>query len=386
MRLDLPWGSGYAARKKRLYRRMQRMQAVRRGPILGDGSSRLAYFPGNFGNPYIHLLYAHMSGRPIPLHTVEDGLRLFDLGWIGVLHLHFEGQYLKRAASPGGQSGDEALGRMVTGLERFCGSGGRLVWTVHDLDDHFRAETPPALRDARQRLAGLADMVHVHSRSAKDAAQQAFGIPSEKFAIVEHPSYANAYGHPDRPAQPGRKKRLLSFGEIRPFKGIHGFLHALGQADVDESFGHYLIAGLMHPQTGPLDPAIPDNRNVTLDLNRVPDDRVRELFQNADFLVLAYERSLTSGAAALAMTMGVPVIASNIGNMREAVPAGNHPLFYDPAEPGALRRAIERACKMPPEEHIALQRACLAYAAERSPARIAGQLVDEMKSRGILRA
>ena len=122
----------------------------------------------------------------------------------------------------------------------------------------------------------------------------------------------------------------------------------------------------------------------TIYLTFVPDEEVGPLFAGTDFLVLAYERSFTSGAAALAMTMGVPVIASDIGNMREAIPPQNHALIYDPNQPGALREAIETACRMPAEQHLALQRACLDFAAARTPEKFARRLTEEIRARGLL--
>lgn len=116
----------------------------------------------------------------------------------------------------------------------------------------------------------------------------------------------------------------------------------------------------------------------------VADEEVAGLFNDTDFVVVNYQRVLTSGVVILAMTMGKPVIGTNAGGIAEAIPQENHSLLYDPADPKGLKRVIERACRMSSDEHLDLQRKCRAKAMETHPYLQAKRLEHALRSHGVL--
>ena len=62
----------------------------------------------------------------------------------------------------------------------------------------------------------------------------------------------------------------------------------------------------------------------------------------ADVCVLPYRRVSTSGAALLAFSFGVPVIAPALGSFVETV-GGGRGMLYEPTREGALAEALTRA-------------------------------------------
>ena len=61
-----------------------------------------------------------------------------------------------------------------------------------------------------------------------------------------------------------------------------------------------------------------------------------------DFFVLPYKDITTSGAAALALSFGRPIIAPSIASFPEVVTSKSG-ILYDPSQPKALTRALQKA-------------------------------------------
>jgi glycosyltransferase involved in cell wall biosynthesis len=78
---------------------------------------------------------------------------------------------------------------------------------------------------------------------------------------------------------------------------------------------------------------------VIPELGAVADDRLALILAALDVAVVPYERYVNSGWTVLALTAGVPVIAPAGSTASEVVRPGAL-LTFDPAEPGALGRAL----------------------------------------------
>lgn len=74
----------------------------------------------------------------------------------------------------------------------------------------------------------------------------------------------------------------------------------------------------------------------------VPDQKLREIFDAADVVLVVRENNLNSGIISLAMTFGRMVIAPNIGTMSEFVEGTRNPI-YDATSWRDLTRAMEQA-------------------------------------------
>lgn len=121
-----------------------------------------------------------------------------------------------------------------------------------------------------------------------------------------------------------------------------------------------------------------------MQLRFVPDREVPALFAEAHFLVLPYTESLTSAAAALAMGFGIPVIAPNLGGMRESVPAENWALIYSAEEPDGLASALRQARDMSALQYSALVDKCRTFGEAIHPNRLSADLREILSRRGLL--
>ncbi len=179
--------------------------------------------------------------------------------------------------------------------------------------------------------------------------QRQLGISGEK--IVTWPLFA---ADPDAPQatrwQPGQLVRIGSLGRLHPVKGYDVLIRALAKVRQ------------MAPSGAPFEVAIGGEGN---ERSRLTDLARREGATNISFsgfcaeprqflasLHLYVQPSKSEGfcvAAHEAMQAGVPVIASNVGELAHSVVSGETGLLVPPGDPSALAAAI-RSCVGEPKK------------------------------------
>ena len=116
------------------------------------------------------------------------------------------------------------LRRLLTQLRRFQARGGRVAYTVHNVEAH---EGEGAVdRWGTARLIALADVVHVHDTSTAEAVAARFGR-RDGVAAIPHGHYIDCY--PNEITREAARDRLglptdafvyLALGLMRPYKGL----------------------------------------------------------------------------------------------------------------------------------------------------------------------
>jgi len=139
----------------------------------------------------------------------------------------------------------------------------------------------------------------------------------------------------------------LSLGQVRPYKGVEELLRAFsGLHGEDLSL---VIAGrVQQPDHGELLRSLAAGEpRVQLHLRYVPDDELQIFMNAADVAVLPYRQTTTSGAAILALSFGLPVVAPEIGPFPALLSQGGG-ILYDPQDSQALARALHEAREADP--------------------------------------
>ncbi|WP_157733656.1 glycosyltransferase [Antarctobacter heliothermus] len=347
--------------------------------------SRLGVFPYPLKNPFIPLIFAKTETQILALPSIWRGIRLARLGHIDALHIQYENEIHRRTRFDPDLPPEDLVDRTIQELEDLKIKGVGLAWSIHDAESHYDESYPHHIEKLRKFLANTVDMIHVFNHAGRAFAENMLASDPDKIELVELPTCFGAYGRTPKPTPAPIKRRFLCFGTILPMKGIEGFLDCVGSADVSDKCGVITVAGPFWPGKSPdLTQHIPANRDVEMKLGFVGDSDIVDLFSNADYVVVNYRRVLTSGVVALAMTMGKPIIGTNLGGTAEAVPIENHQLLYDPENPSGLRHVIEKACEMSEGEHLALQHACQAHAARRHPNIQSKKLEAALRKHGVL--
>jgi len=237
---------------------------------------------------------------------------------------------------------------MVISVARLLGV--KIIYTVHNVWQH-QLEGQQLYRLAHGFVLRMAHAVHVHSELAQDELLRSFRCPCP-VVVIPHGNYVTWY--PNECGREEARRRLglpldgfvyLSLGNVRPYKGIEELLRSF--AAVEGETLVLVIAGRV-PRSEykeRLQALAAGDPRVRLHLDYVPDDEVQFFMNGADVAVLPYRRATTSGAAILALSFGLPVIAPALGPFPSLLGQGAG-LLYDPQRPQALTEALRAARQM----------------------------------------
>jgi glycosyltransferase involved in cell wall biosynthesis len=173
--------------------------------------------------------------------------------------------------------------------------------------------------------------------------------PDAKYVRMDHPVY-DQFGarleqkealsslgieyHPEH-------KYLLFFGIIRKYKGLDLLIEAMSKLGEDY---HLLIAGEVYGSFDEYQSLI-DRHNLThrvhLFNQYIPDDKVGQYFSASDVCVLPYRSATQSGIISISKHFEIPVIATDVGGLKESISHGKTGLMVDHAEPQLIAESIE---------------------------------------------
>jgi D-inositol-3-phosphate glycosyltransferase len=142
------------------------------------------------------------------------------------------------------------------------------------------------------------------------------------------------------------EKAILFFGNIAPYKGLENLISGL--ARVRERYGDckLIIGGMIkrcEEYWGSIQGLIDEQRLEPYVLKRIeyiPDREVEVFFKAADLLVLPYRRIFQSGVLFLSYNFGLPVIATDVGSLREEIIEGKTGFVCLPESPADLSKKI----------------------------------------------
>lgn len=229
-------------------------------------------------------------------------------------------------------------------------SAGRLLYVCHNVAPH---EGPAWLSRQLTRFAlepGDAFVVH----SVPDAERLGRLLPGRRgrprdIRRALLPDHAIAEPVPRREARrllglAPDERLALFFGFVRPYKGVDQLVRAVALAAPAVPDLRLLVAGeswLAPDATRSLARELGIADRVTVVDRYVPNDLVAPYFCAADVVVLPYLEATQSGVVTLASRFGVPVIATNVGGLPEAVLDGVTGLIVPPSDAAALARALQ---------------------------------------------
>lgn len=238
------------------------------------------------------------------------------------------------------------LRRLFSRLARFQRQGGRVAFTVHNLQPHEDAGF--ADRWGMAEIIRRADVIHVHDASTIAALEARFGS-RQGIVVAPHGHYLTAY--PNEISRGEARARLgladetfafVCLGLLRPYKGLEELIPAFRALPEDDV--RLLLAGRPGEASyaKKLAALAGDDPRIRLVPSLVPMEEVQVYFNAADVAVLPYRQITTSGAALLAFTFGLPIIAPAIGAFPNLV-SGRRGILYDSARSEGLAEALAEA-------------------------------------------
>lgn len=171
--------------------------------------------------------------------------------------------------------------------------------------------------------------------------------PEAKILRIDHPVYSQFGDSVNREEALSRlgldpsKKYLLFFGFIRDYKGLDLLIEAL--SDLPEEH-HLIIAGEVYGNFNKYQKMI-DDRNLDGRIHQflryISDSEVPDFFCAADVCVLPYKSATQSGITAIAHHFNLPIIATDVGGLKENTHHGKDGLIVEKPHSHLIANAIK---------------------------------------------
>jgi glycosyltransferase involved in cell wall biosynthesis len=233
--------------------------------------------------------------------------------------------------------------------------GKRIVFTAHNVNAGARDGNDSWLNRRTLRFQyRLCDHIFVHTKRMKEELRTEFGIPGDHVTVIPFginntlPTTALTPEEARKSLQLERDDQvLLFFGNIAPYKGVDVLVRALAMIAPAHPRLRLVIAGRPKGseeywagvrrmiESNGLGPAIREH------IVYIPDEQVEVFMKASDALVLPYTHVFQSGVLFLGYSFGLPVLATDVGSLREEIIEGRTGLVCRPNDPADLARMIE---------------------------------------------
>lgn len=204
------------------------------------------------------------------------------------------------------------------------------------------------------RVHALPELMVAHSDFDRRRLLEEFAVDPKRVVVIPHGEYGFFERGSDITDRRAAKRSLglepeeevaLFFGYIREYKGLDVLLECW-PAVVDACPGARLvIAGdpgrLSDARSSELQ-AWASRVGAVHHFEYVPFSEVARYFSSADALVMPYRHISQSGVLYLALSLGVPVVATEVGALPEVLRDGKSALLVPPDSPDELADALIR--------------------------------------------
>jgi glycosyltransferase involved in cell wall biosynthesis len=232
----------------------------------------------------------------------------------------------------------------------------KIVLTVHNVNAGKRDSNDTRLNRLTLRIQyRLADHHFVHTEKMKRELIEEFGVPGDRVTVIPF-GINNAVPNTRLTTGDARQRlgirkgerTILFFGRIRPSKGLEDLVAAFQKLLARRDDYRLIIAGSPERYErywGTIREAFREDGEtgrVLLRAGFIPDDETELYFKAADVLVLPYKHIYQSGVLFLAHSFGLPVLASDVGSLKDDIVEGKTGFVFSPEDPVDLARTIER--------------------------------------------
>ncbi len=257
----------------------------------------------------------------------------------------------------------------ATALEYLCVRlakllGLRVVATIHDVES-LCGDSRGGLQ---RRILNASDAIVAHNMVSFNELIDIVGVPECKVSRIRHGNYIDSiHGRVDM-ATARRKLDLppnaivgLMFGQIKTAKGLDILLEALPKVVAKFPEFYLVIAGKpwkddfarYQASIERLDIA----SRVRADIRYIPDDEASLYHSATDIVLLPYRKVYQSGVLLMAMSWGLPIIASDIPGMSELITHGDNGFLFRSGNPDSLSNVLIEALGDPDARGSAAKKA-----------------------------
>jgi D-inositol-3-phosphate glycosyltransferase len=266
--------------------------------------------------------------------------------------------------------------------------GKKIVLTVHNVNAGVRdSKDSPLNRLTLRAQYRLADHIFVHTEKMKSELFEQFGVQESRVTVIPFGINNSVPNTRLTPAEARRRlgirdseKAILFFGNIAPYKGLEYLTSAFQQFLSRHDNYRLIIAGWpknCETYWATLQESIqPDVQSgkIVLRADFIPDEEAELYFKAADVLVLPYRHIYQSGVLFLGYSFGLPVLAADVGALKDEIVEGKTGFVFRPEDPTDLATTVERYFASELFANLSTRRQGIqAYAAEQHSWDVVGQ-------------
>ena len=236
--------------------------------------------------------------------------------------------------------------------------GKRVVFTAHNVNAAKRDKQDSLLNRLTLRAQyHLSDHIFVHTERMRQELKNEFGVTGNKVTVIPF-GINNAVPNTRLTADEAKRqlglrnheKAILFFGRITPYKGLDLLIPAFQRVLAKSKDYRLIIAGRLDAQSGKQywaglqETLLKDIKEGTV-IQRtefIPDEQTEVYFKAADVLVLPYKEIYQSGVLFLGHSFGLPVIATDVGSLKDDIVENENGFVCCPEDPENLAEVIER--------------------------------------------
>jgi D-inositol-3-phosphate glycosyltransferase len=232
--------------------------------------------------------------------------------------------------------------------------GKKIILTAHNVNIGKRDQRDSwSNRLSLRTQYRLSNHIFVHTEKMKDEIVSDFAVPESKLSVIPF-GINKTVPNTSLSAEAAKRqlnidsgdKALLFFGNIAPYKGLEYLVAAFAELVKKDKSYRLIIVG---KPKGPPDYWKQIEQSILRSgigprtiqkIEYVPDEQTELFFKAADVLILPYTRIFQSGVLVLSYNFGLPVIASNVGSLKEEIVEGKTGFVFKPADSSDLARVI----------------------------------------------
>lgn len=233
--------------------------------------------------------------------------------------------------------------------------GGRIVWTVHNLQSHLQQHPTIERYFWRMFTALLNAYISLTETGAERASHQYPSLRTKPGFVIPHGNIRDAYPGVEISREQARLRLGIAqsarvvgfFGSVERYKGVVELVETFSA--LQDSRAVLVVAGKcwLEPQeVKRIEDVAARDRRVILHLEHVPDAEVTSFIRAADLVVLPFREILNSGSAVLALSLDRPVLVPAKGSMAELqqfAGAGWVRLYSGELAPETLHHCLDAA-------------------------------------------
>lgn len=226
---------------------------------------------------------------------------------------------------------------------------GTYVHTAHNVLPHSR-ENSRLFRWAYQWIYRFPDAIVAHTDRVAEQLTEEFGVDPKKITVIS--IGLNEEMAPTQLSPAAARKQLklpadgpiaLFFGKVEPYKGVDQLAEAWGLVRTPDA--HAVVAGWCPDEAyaKKIRAALAASaRRDTIEWREgfVPNEDVAALLQACDAVVMPYRNIYQSGVVFLCLRFGMPIVATQVGSLRDYIDADSG-VFAPTNDPAGIARALD---------------------------------------------